>query len=157
MNHHEAWTTVDVAPNILFDRLSDLERLPDFLPWMTALHRTEPPPAESQGPEARLPKQPVHQEVDVAATDPAAGEGEFHREAWIDVVDEDRILRWGAPGPHDYQGELLVDFVADGTSKLTVRLDTAHSGDIDSALERTLATIKTSLEQEQGSVGESEA
>jgi hypothetical protein len=142
MGHHEAWTTVDVAPNIVYDRLSDLEHLPEFLPWMTELHRTSARPVEAQGPEARRPHQAVHEEVDVAA------EGTPHREAWIDVLDEDRMLRWGTAGADDYQGELLVDFVADGTSKLTVRLRTSHDDNVDAELEQALAGIKSTLEQE---------
>jgi len=142
MGHHEAWTTVDVAPNILYDRLSDLERLPEFLPWMSELHRTSARPVEAQGPEVRLPHQAVHEEVDVTAD--ATG----RQEGWIDVLDEDRILRWGAAGPHEYEGELLVDFVADGTSRLTVRLNTTHDANVDAELEQALAGIKSTLEHE---------
>lgn len=145
MGNHEAWTTVDVAPNIVFDRLSDLDRLPEFLPWMTELHLTAARPVESQGPEARRPHQAVHQEVDVTA------DGSHHQEGWIDVLDEDRILRWGTEGPHDYHGELLVDFVADGTSKLTVRVHTTENADVDRELEQALAGIKSSLEHENES------
>src|SRR4051794_13761360 len=118
MANHEAWTTVDVAPNIVYDRLSDLDRLPDFLPWMTELHRTSVRPAEAQGPEARRPHQAVHEEVDVTSV------GSGPQEGWIDVLDEDRVLRWGSTGPHEYGGELQVDFVTDGTSKLTARVPT---------------------------------
>jgi hypothetical protein len=141
VGNHEAWTTVDVAPNILYDRLSDLDRLPEFLPWMTELHRTSPRPVEAQGPEVRLPHEAVHEEVDVTA------EGS-RQEGWIDVLDEDRILRWGAAGPHEYEGELLVDFVADGTSKLTVRVHTTEDAEVDQELERALADIKSTLEHE---------
>jgi len=140
MTSHQAWTTVDVAPNVLFDRLSDLDHLPDYLPWLTSLRRTEAMPVEAQGPEARRPHQAVHEEVDVTA-------GDGHRDGWIDVLDEDRILRWQIEGPHAYRGELAVDFVADGTSKLTVQLDTTAATDVDRELEQALADIKTSFEQ----------
>ena len=140
MTSHQAWTTVDVAPNILFERLSDLDHLPDYLPWLTSLRRTESTPVEAQGPEARRPHQAVHEEVDVTA-------GGGHREGWIDVLDEDRILRWQIDGPHAYHGELAVDFVADGTSKLTVQLQTTATTDIDRELEQALSDIKTSFEQ----------
>jgi uncharacterized protein YndB with AHSA1/START domain len=147
MAHHEASTTVDVAPNILFDYLSDIQHLPDYLPRLTGVHPTAPEPAEAQGMEARRPDQPVRHEVEVTADEPS---GETVRsEAWIDVVEENRTLRWGVPGGSDYHGELDVDFVADGTSRLTIRLDTAHPAtpEIDNELERALAGIKTSLEQ----------
>jgi uncharacterized protein YndB with AHSA1/START domain len=151
MADHEASTTVDVAPNILFDYLSDIERLPDYLPWLTDVHRTAPRPTEAQGMEARRPRQPVHEDVDVTAEVPADGRSDqpVHSEAWIDVVEENRRLRWGAPGDHDYHGELDVDFVADGTSRLTVRLHTTHSPgqEIDNHLHHALETIKSTIEQ----------
>lgn len=70
MADHEASTTVDVAANVLFDYLSDIEHLPDYLPWLTDVRRTEPRPAEAQGLEARLPHQPVHENVKVTAEVP---------------------------------------------------------------------------------------
>jgi uncharacterized protein YndB with AHSA1/START domain len=141
MTDHEAWTTIDVAPNIVFDRLSDLDRLPGYLPWLTELHPTAARPVEAQGPEVRRPHQAVHQEVDVTA-------GDSHQEGWVDVLDEDRILRWGTETQSDYQGELVVDFVADGTSKLTVRLRTGHDDGVDAELGQALTELKATLEQE---------
>ncbi len=150
MADHEASTTVGVAPN-LFDYLSDIEHLPDYLPWLTDVHRTEPRPAEAQGMEARRPHQPVHEEVEVTAEVPTGERSDqtVHSEAWIDVVEEDRRLRWGAPGADEYHGELDVDFVADGTSRLTVRLHTTHSPDqaIDDHLRRALESIRTTIER----------
>lgn len=145
--HHEASTTVDVAPNILFDTLSDLGQLPHYLPRLTGLRSTTPPPAETQGLEARRPFEPAHHEVEVTADEPSGHT--VRSEAWIDVVEENRTIRWGVPGDHDYHGELEVEFVADGTSRLAVRLDTEHDADpaIDEELERTLSAIKTSFEQ----------
>ncbi|TCO12872.1 hypothetical protein EV652_12843 [Kribbella steppae] len=151
MADHEASTTVDVAANVLFDYLSDIEHLPDYLPWLTDVHRAAPRPAEAQGMEARRPQQPVHEEVEVTAHVPAGGEPDqtVHSEAWIDIVEENRSLRWGAPGEQDYHGELDIDFVADGTSRLTVRLHTTHTPDqdIDDYLHHALETIKATVEQ----------
>jgi hypothetical protein len=147
MAHHEASTTVDVAANILFDYLADIQHLPQYLPRLTGVHPTAPTPPEAQGLEARQPRQPVHHEVEVTADEPS---GQTVRsEAWIDVVEENRSLRWGAPGDHDYHGELDVEFVADGTSNLTIRLDTSHPATpaIDEELRHALDTIKTTLEQ----------
>ncbi|TDW76589.1 SRPBCC family protein [Kribbella pratensis] len=141
MSDHEAWTTIDVAPNIVFDRLSDLDRLPGYLPWLTELHPMSPRPVEAQGPEVRLPHQAVHREVDLTA-------GDSHEEGWVDVLDEDRILRWGTETQSDYHGELVVDFVADGTSKLTVRLRTSHDDGVDAKLGQALTELKAALEQE---------
>jgi hypothetical protein len=147
MAQHEASTTVDVAANILFDYLADIRHLPDYLPRLTDVHPKAPEPANAQGPEARRPLQPVHHEVEVTADEPSGQT--VHSEAWIDVVEENRTLSWGVPGEPGYHGELTVDFVADGTSRLTVRLDTEHagSGAVDEELHRTLEGIKASLEQ----------
>jgi uncharacterized protein YndB with AHSA1/START domain len=157
MAEHEASTTVDVAPNILFDYLADLDHLPDYLPRLTDVHRTGPRPEEAQGMEARQPGQPVHEEVEVTAAVPAGGER--HSEATIDIIEENRKLRWAAPSGTDYHGELDVDFVADGTSKLTVRLHTAHDADpaVDEELRRSLEGIKTTLEQRPTSTGTPQA
>jgi hypothetical protein len=72
-----------------------------------------------------------------------------HHEASTTVDVASNILRWGVPGEPGYHGELDVDFVADVTSLLTVRLDTSHPGDpaVDAELHRALDGIKASLEQ----------
>ncbi|TCC01543.1 SRPBCC family protein [Kribbella soli] len=142
MSDHEASTTIDVAPNILWDQLSDLDHLAGSVPWLTSLHRTAEVPTTAQGPEARQPHQAVHEDVDVTV-------GGGHRAGWIDVIDEDRVLRWGMDGPHEYHGELIVDFVADGTSKLTVRVHTIAASPVDDELERTLSAIKATVEHHQ--------
>jgi hypothetical protein len=151
MGDYEASAVVGVAANVLFDYLSDIERLPEYLPRLTEAHRVDQRPAEAQGPEARMPGEPVHERIEVAAViDPGEiPEQEVRSEASIDILEEGRKLRWAAPGPHDYHGELDVDFVADGTSKLTVRLHTEHTDgpSIDQALHRTLEGIKASMEQ----------
>jgi hypothetical protein len=140
MGEHEASTVVDVAPNIVFERLSNLGDLPGYIPWLTSLHPTAVP-ASAQGAEARRPHQAVHEDVDVTV-------GGGHREGWIELIDEERTLRWGIEGIHQYGGELIVDFVADGTSKLTVRVHTTETTAVDEELDRTLTTIKTMLEQQ---------
>jgi hypothetical protein len=137
MGDYEASTTVDVASNVLFEYLSDVERLPDYLPQLTA---------------ARLAGESAEGErVEVEAVIQPDGEAErkVAGEAWIEVLDDGKKLRWGAPGPHDYHGELDIDFVADGTSMLTVRLHTEHTDgpSVEAALQRTLSGIKSAAEQ----------
>ncbi|HET6986272.1 MAG TPA: SRPBCC family protein [Kribbella sp.] len=147
MADHEASAIVDVDPNLLFDYLSDVEHVPQYLPWLTDVHLAARRPAEAQGLEARLPHQAVHEEVEVTAGE--GSEQAVHSDAWIDIVEENRRLRWGAPGEDDYHGELEIDFVADDTSRLTVRLHSTHSSDqeIDDQLHRALLAIKTTAEQ----------
>ncbi|QNE16931.1 SRPBCC family protein [Kribbella qitaiheensis] len=150
MGDYEASTVVDVAANILFDYLSDIERLPEYLPQMTEARRLDERSEQAQGLEARRPGEPVRERVEVAAViDPDdAPEHEVRSEAIFEIVEEGRKLRWSAPGPHEYHGELDVDFVADGSSKLTVRLhtDNAEGPSIDEALQRTVTGIKSTVE-----------
>lgn len=133
MGDYEASTTVDVDAKVLFDYLSDVERLPEYLPQMTEAH--------SSGGD----------KVEVAAVIKPEGEPEreVSGEAWLEIVEDGKKLRWGAPGPHDYHGELAVDFVADGASTLTVRLHTDHAEgpSIEDGLRHTLAGIKTAVEK----------
>lgn len=133
MGDYEASTTVNVAANVLFDYLADVERLPEYLPQMTEAHRTG------------------GDKVEVAAVIQPEGEPEreVSGEAWLDVVEDGKKLRWGAPGPHEYHGELDVDFVADDTSTLTVRLHTDHAegSSIEDGLQQTLAGIKSAIEE----------
>lgn len=131
MGDYEATTTIDVAANVLFDKLKDVERLPAYLPQLADAHRTG---ADN---------------VEVTAELGPDG----HREsgqAWVEVVEDGRRVRWGTPGPRHYEGELDVDFVADGTCLLTVRLHTDRTDgpEVEEALHQTLAGIKRTIEAE---------
>ncbi len=135
MGDYEASTTVNIDPDRLFDYLSDVENLPNYLPRLTEAHKTH------------------DDKVDVTAVIQPDGEPkrEVEGEASMDVVEPGRKLRWASPGPNDYHGELDVDSAADGTSTLTVRLHTEHAeGDqIDRGLEEALNGIKSAVEQRQ--------
>lgn len=143
MGDYQASSTVDVASNVLFEYLSDVERLPEYLPQVNEAHRVPggPPRVEPDQVGERTVEQvevDLHQE----------GVRPVQESAWIEVVEDGRKLRWGAGGSHEYHGELEVDFVADGTSLLTVRLHTEHSGgpDVERELEESLRVIKASTE-----------
>jgi uncharacterized membrane protein len=137
MGDYEASTTVDVASNVLFEYLSDLEHLPEYLPQLTEVR-----PA-GQAPEGE------RVEVQAVIHPDGDGEREVEGEAWIEVVEDGKKLRWGAPEPHEYHGELDIDFVADGTSTVTVRLHTEHADgpSVEDALQRTLSGIKSAAEK----------
>jgi hypothetical protein len=137
MGDYEAPTTVDVASNVLFEYLSDVEHLPDYLPQLTAAR-----PAGESAEGERV-------EVEAVIQPDGEAERKVAGEAWIEVLDDGKKLRWGAPGPHDYHGELDIDFVADGTSMLTVRLHTEHTDgpSVEAALQRTLSGIKSAAEE----------
>lgn len=147
MADYEASSTVDVASNILFDYLSDVERLPEYLPQIDRAHLTHEAPPPSEPYQLPEPDETGVESVEVDVH--PAGDRTLHEKAWIKVVQHGRKLQWGAPGAHDYHGELDVDFIADGTSRVTVRLHTEHEAgpDLDGVLEQTLATIKASAER----------
>jgi uncharacterized protein YndB with AHSA1/START domain len=132
MGDYEATTTIQTPPDRLFAYLADVERLPDYLPQMTAAHLVD------------------DHTVDVEAVIQPEGEPpkKVGGEAWIEVVEEGHRLRWGAPGPHDYHGELDVEPAGQDTSDLTVRLHTDHAegSQVDDGLEHTLAGIKSAVE-----------
>jgi hypothetical protein len=134
MGDYQATGTVDVAANVLFEYLSDVERLPEYLPQLTEAHR----------------KGDDKVEVEAVVEDDSGRPRKETGEAWLEVIEHGRKLRWGAPGPHDYHGELHVDFVADGTSQLTVRLHTEHTDgpSVEEALQRTVAGIRRRLEDQ---------
>jgi uncharacterized protein YndB with AHSA1/START domain len=135
MGDYEASTTVQVDPDRLFAYLSDVEQLPAYLPRLTEAHATH------------------DDKVDVTAVIQPEGEArrEVEAEAWMEVVEPGRKLRWGSPGPNDYRGELDVDAADGDSSVLTVRLHTEHAeGDqIDHGLDEALAGIKSAVEQRE--------
>ena len=135
MGDYQASTTVAVAANVLFDYLADVERLPEYLPQMTGAHRL--------GGGDKV-------EVEAVIQPDGQPEQEVSGQAWMEVVEDGKKLRWGAPGPHDYHGELDVDSVADDTSKLTVRLhtDQAEGPSIDEGLQHALAGLKSAVEKD---------
>jgi uncharacterized membrane protein len=134
MADFEKSTTVDIAPSELFGYLSDVRNLPAYMPRLTSVR----PEADGK----------VHV---TAHIDPADGpEQDVEGEAWVKVKQEGRTLQWGAPGPHDYHGELDVDpGPGEGTSTLTVRLHTerAEGDDVDRAVQETVDGIKRAVEE----------
>jgi uncharacterized protein YndB with AHSA1/START domain len=113
----------DVPANALFGFLSDPRNLPKYFPQMTT--------AEPEGGET------VHVEAEVHG----------HRvsgEAWVRPDESARTLEWGAEGPDDYHGELRVDEVAPGRSRITVSLHSVRDADgdeVQQGLEHTVAAL----------------
>jgi len=130
-------TTIDAAPDELFEFLSKVENLPKYFSRVTEAHHTR------------------GDEVHVAADAEAAGgqgdvNGEVHGEAWFTIDADRRALAWGAEGEHDYRGELRVEPEGDG-AKVSVTLHTQHDDaeSINSGIDETLQNI----EQLAGSEG----
>lgn len=113
----------DVPAGQLFRFLAEPQNLPRYFPQMTA--------AEPEGGET------VHVEADVHGH-------HVEGEAWLRADETARTLAWGAEGPDDYHGELKIDEVEPGRSRITVTLHSvreAGSGEVQEGLEHTMATL----------------
>jgi hypothetical protein len=129
MGTYEQSTPVYVAPRRLFEYLANIDHLPEYMPRIKEAHQVD------QGEKVE-----VTAEVDTGDGRERTVEGE----AWLRVREEGRRLEWGAPGPHDYHGELEVEETASHESKLVVRLHTEHTeGDaVDAGLIEAVQKIK---------------
>jgi uncharacterized protein YndB with AHSA1/START domain len=113
----------DVPAGVLFGFLADPRNLPRYFPQMTA--------AEPEGGDT------VHVEAEVHG-DHVEGE------AWVRPDESARRLEWGAEGPDDYHGELRVDEIEPGRSRITVTLHSvreAGGGEVQHGLEQTVAAL----------------
>ncbi len=113
----------DIAADVLFSYLADPTNLPRYFPEMTE--------AEPEGGEK------VHVEAEVHGNHVSG-------EAWVRPNEGERRLEWGAEGPDDYHGELQVEEVAPGRSRITVSLHSvreAEGTEVQEGLEHTVAAL----------------
>lgn len=113
----------DIPADTLFAFLADPTNLPRYFPQMTA--------AEPEGGEQ------VHVEAEVHGH-------HVEGEAWVRPDVSRRTLEWGAEGPDDYHGELRVEEVAAGRSRLTISLHSvreAKGDEVQRGLEETVAVL----------------
>jgi hypothetical protein len=108
MGNYERSTEVGVAADELFAYLADVENLPDYLPRITDV---EPAGGDRVEVTAQVDADQDGNDEQVGAT------------AWFEADDASRTVRWGSPGPNDYEGELEVAEL-DDRSRVTVRLRT---------------------------------
>jgi hypothetical protein len=113
----------DIAADTLFAFLAEPRNLPRYFPQMTA--------AEPEGGDT------VHVEAEV--------HGErVDGDAWLHQHAAERRLEWGAEGPDDYRGELRVEEVAPGQSRITVSLHSVRDADgneVQQGLEQAVAAL----------------
>jgi uncharacterized protein YndB with AHSA1/START domain len=122
----------DVPADTLFGFLADPRNLPRYFPQMTA--------AEPEGGET------VHVEAEVHGH-------HVDGDAWVRPDQAARRLEWGAEGPDDYHGELQVDEVEPGRSRITVSLHSvreAPGDEVQSGLEQTVATLAEAAAADAG-------
>ena len=133
MADYERTTTVDAPADDLFEYLSKVENLPNYMDRMTSAHN--------------LPGDEVEVEAKIEPGDAGGGSaGGWRADRRRRGVVHDRRrpheAQLGAEGPHDYSGELEV--TPDGAaSQVTVRLHTTHdAAGIEDGIEQTLANIQ---------------
>ncbi|GAB3728048.1 SRPBCC family protein [Amycolatopsis oliviviridis] len=123
MSDYRHTATIEMPAADLFAYLREPRNLPRYFPQMSQ--------AELEGGDV------VHVEADV--------HGErVEGEAWLKVDEGDRTLRWGAQGPHDYQGELSIDDAGPAACRLTVTLHSVRDADdeeVQRGLEETVAAL----------------
>jgi uncharacterized protein YndB with AHSA1/START domain len=110
----------DVPADALFSFLADPTNLPRYFPQMTS--------AEPEGGET------VHVEAEVHGH-------HVEGQAWVRPDAAARTLSWGAEGPDDYHGELEIEEVAPGRSRITVTLHSVREAEGDEVQEGLTQTV----------------
>jgi hypothetical protein len=127
MGDYHRSTTVALPVDDLFEYLSRVDNLPQYMSRMTETHSVG---GDGVSVEARI--------------DPdGGGERTVHGQAWLRLDADHRRLEWGSEGPNDYHGELEVSAAENG-STVAVRLHTLHDDaeGIERGLQETLSTIE---------------
>jgi Polyketide cyclase / dehydrase and lipid transport len=121
MPEYEETQTVNAAPDVVFDYVSDVDHLPEYIPHMVLAHAT--------GDRLRVAAdvQGRHEEGD----------------AWFRADHDHRRIEWGADDSGRYQGWLQVSGSGQG-SLVTIHLSTERDEDaqqIRDALSEALHNI----------------
>jgi len=136
MTEYTSSVEINVSAKRLWTYLSDVENLPEYLPQMTAAHKT------GEGT------------VDVTAQiDPSdVPAQEVRYEAWFTIASEGKTLTWGSEGPNHYKGQLDIDPRGEETCELTVKINSerAQPQDVQEGVEHTADGIKRSAEAKHG-------
>lgn len=133
MTEYRSTRELAVDPEVAFDYLSDVEKLPRYFPRIVE--------ARSTG-EDRVSTTAVLGGEDVgsdAATETVQGE------AWFRTDDATNSVEWGAEGPNDYHGSLVVTPSAVGSSVAISLHTTAEHPGVQDGLEETLDAIVAAL------------
>jgi uncharacterized membrane protein len=121
---HEHTHHVAAPADKVYAVLADVRNLPRYVPQMTS---AEPHDGDKVTVEARYQGHTQH------------GEG------WFRADDAQRRIEWGSAGS-DYHGWLQVDEDAEGTSRLTLYVDTVHGDAPDPEVMGTLDAIRRLVE-----------
>ena len=133
MEDYERSTTVDAPADELFEYLSKVENLPQYMDRMTSVHNL---PGDELEVEAKV-------EPGDAGSNAPDGARTVSGDAWFTIDADTKTLNWGSEGPHDYHGQLSVAASGDAASTVTVRLHTTHQAEgIEDGIDETLANIQ---------------
>ena len=125
-------TELPVDAATAFAYLGEVENLPRYFPRITEVERTEGDKVDTTAV-VEDPDDPGEQRTE-------EGEAWFHADAGS------RQVRWGAPGPNDYHGQLDLTDADEGRSTLAFTLHTEDEfPGVEEAIDETLATISANL------------
>jgi hypothetical protein len=121
MPEYEQTGMIMVEPDTLFEYLSDVTHLPDYLPVITEAQQPGPDQAEVT--------------ADIHGT-------EQHAQGWLRVDGLDRRMEWGTPDS-GYHGWLVVDDDdTEDRSIVTIHVTQSHESDADDDLVEALDNIR---------------
>ncbi len=119
MPQYEQSGTIQAEPDTLFEYLSDVEHLPDYLPVISEAHEAGPEQAE----------------VTLEETQQLA-------QGWLRVDGLNRRMEWGTQGT-DYHGWLGVEPAEGGEgSVVTIHVSQGHTSDADDDLIEAIDNIR---------------
>lgn len=121
---HEHTEHVAAAPDAVFAAIADVSNLPRFVPQITAARPTD---------------------GDLVEIDARYEGREQHGQASFRADPADRRIEWSSPG--GYRGSMSVAPDGEG-SRLTLFLETRHSGERDHDIAATLEAIRMLVESE---------
>lgn len=116
MPTYEHTASIDAAPDEVFAFVSDVRKLPNYVPGMTAAE-----PADG----------------DRVILSSSINGNTHEAEGWFRVNRPERVVEWGSTRRDDYHGRMLVASDADGSSltlSLTLPKEALNEGDLQKAI-----------------------
>jgi uncharacterized membrane protein len=129
MPTYQRETRLGVTADTAYAYLSDVANLPRYFPRITSARTTDDDLVLTTAV------------IEPPGQDQRTVEGE----AWFRADADRRSIAWGAPGPHDYHGELDLTAAEHGsTATMTLHTTSDHPG-IEASIDQTLASIADQL------------
>ncbi len=133
MTEYTTARDISADPDKAFAYLGEVGNLPKYFPKIVA--------ARSVG-EDKVTTTAVLDGEDVGSE---ADHETVQGDAWFRTDDGARSVEWGAPGPNDYHGSLVVTAAGDGSNvSISLHTEAEHPG-IQESLDETLDHIEAAL------------